>query len=72
MEMIKKVTVNPTIPANLLTSIRAVTNLFKNSYYHSWLQNHRGKVSIPLLQLFNEIIKGLDKSCLEYQCYRDY
>ncbi|XP_052733762.1 uncharacterized protein LOC108347292 isoform X1 [Vigna angularis] len=33
VEVIKKVTVSPTIPANLLTSIRAVTNLFRNSCY---------------------------------------
>ncbi|GLT55414.1 hypothetical protein SLA2020_285370 [Shorea laevis] len=31
MEMIKKVTANPAIPGNFLTSIRVVTNLFKNS-----------------------------------------
>uniref|UniRef100_A0A2N9ECM6 PUL domain-containing protein n=1 Tax=Fagus sylvatica TaxID=28930 RepID=A0A2N9ECM6_FAGSY len=35
MEIIKKVTTNPAIPANLLTSIRAVTNLFKNSCYYN-------------------------------------
>ncbi|XP_057456367.1 uncharacterized protein LOC130747441 [Lotus japonicus] len=44
MELIKKVTINPTIPANLLTSIRAVTNLFKNSCYYNWLQKHRSEV----------------------------
>ncbi|KAF7840914.1 phospholipase A-2-activating protein [Senna tora] len=43
-ELIKKVTINPTIPANLLTSIRTVTNLFKNSCYYSWLQKHRSKI----------------------------
>ncbi|CAJ1933456.1 unnamed protein product [Sphenostylis stenocarpa] len=44
MEVIKKVTVNSTIPANLLTSIRAVTNLFRNARYYNWLQKHRSEV----------------------------
>ncbi|MED6204151.1 hypothetical protein PIB30_006212 [Stylosanthes scabra] len=44
MEVIKKVTSNSAIPANLLTSIRTVTNLFKNSCYHGWLQKHRSEV----------------------------
>ncbi|RDX85889.1 Phospholipase A-2-activating protein, partial [Mucuna pruriens] len=44
MEVIKKVTVNPTVPANLLTSIRAVTNLFRNSCYYNWLQKHRSEI----------------------------
>ncbi|XP_054777900.1 uncharacterized protein LOC129285936 [Prosopis cineraria] len=43
-QLIKKVTTNPTIPANLLTSVRAVTNLFKDSSYHSWLQKHRSMI----------------------------
>ncbi|KAH1220154.1 Phospholipase A-2-activating protein [Glycine max] len=44
MEVIKKVTVNPTIPANLLTSIRVVTNLFRNLCYYNWLQKHRSEI----------------------------
>ncbi|KAI5388628.1 hypothetical protein KIW84_074342 [Lathyrus oleraceus] len=44
MEVVKKVTINPTIPANLLTSVRAVTNLFKNSCYYNWLQKHRSEI----------------------------
>ncbi|KAL1324118.1 phospholipase A-2-activating protein [Arachis ipaensis] len=44
MEVIKKVTSNSSIPANLLTSIRTVTNLFKNSCYYGWLQKHRSEV----------------------------
>ncbi|XP_047149690.1 uncharacterized protein LOC124821792 [Vigna umbellata] len=44
VEVIKKVTVSPTIPANLLTSIRAVTNLFRNSCYYNWLQKHRSEI----------------------------
>lgn len=43
MELIQKVTSSP-LPANLLTSIRAVTNLFKNSCFYTWLQKHRGEI----------------------------
>lgn len=46
MEMINKVTTTPALPANLLTSIRAVTNLFKNSSYYNWLQKNRSEVCI--------------------------
>lgn len=45
MDMIKKITVSPALAANLLTSIRAVCNLFKNSCYSNWLLNHRSEVS---------------------------
>lgn len=51
MEMIKRITTSPAVPANLLTSIRAVCNLFKNSYYHEWLQKHRSEVSTVHLYL---------------------
>ncbi|KAK7257922.1 hypothetical protein RIF29_32249 [Crotalaria pallida] len=44
MGVIKKVTANPTIPANLLTSIRTLTNLFKNSRYYNWLQKHCSEI----------------------------
>ncbi|XP_059653855.1 uncharacterized protein LOC132300680 isoform X2 [Cornus florida] len=44
MEMIKMVTTSPPLPANILTSIRAVTNLFKNSCYYQWLQKHRDEI----------------------------
>ncbi|KAJ4964172.1 hypothetical protein NE237_024111 [Protea cynaroides] len=44
MEIIKKVAVTSALPANLLTTIRAVTNLFKHSYFYPWLQIHRGEV----------------------------
>lgn len=44
MEMIMKATTDPALPANLLTSIRAVTNFFKNSSYYSWLQKHRSDI----------------------------
>lgn len=44
MEMIEKVSSNPPLPANLLTGIRAVTNLFKNSSCYNWLQKHRSEI----------------------------
>ncbi|XP_031379705.1 phospholipase A-2-activating protein isoform X3 [Punica granatum] len=44
MEIIKKATVDPSATANLLTSIRAVANLFKSSAYYSWLQKHRSEI----------------------------
>ncbi|KAK6916532.1 WD40 repeat [Dillenia turbinata] len=44
IEMIKKVTAAPILPANLLTSIRAVSNLFKNSCFHLWLLKHRSEI----------------------------
>ncbi|KAK3021794.1 hypothetical protein RJ639_045116 [Escallonia herrerae] len=43
MELIQKATANP-LPANILTSIRAVTNLFRNLSYYPWLQKHRGQI----------------------------
>ncbi|XP_006365506.1 phospholipase A-2-activating protein [Solanum tuberosum] len=44
MELIKKVTTSPPLPANLLTSVHALTNFFKNESYHDWLLKHRGEV----------------------------
>ncbi|XP_057788250.1 uncharacterized protein LOC131005346 [Salvia miltiorrhiza] len=44
IEVIKKVTASPPLPANLLTCLRAVTNLFKNTDYYEWLLNHRAEV----------------------------
>ncbi|KAJ8763340.1 hypothetical protein K2173_002223 [Erythroxylum novogranatense] len=44
MEMVKRVTKNPPLAPNLLTSIRFVTNLFKKSCYYSWLQKHRSEI----------------------------
>ncbi|WRX35008.1 PUL domain - like 1 [Theobroma cacao] len=41
LDIIKNVTTDPALPANLLTSIRAITNLFKNSCYYGWLQKNR-------------------------------
>ncbi|KAL3814160.1 hypothetical protein ACJIZ3_015428 [Penstemon smallii] len=44
IELIKKVTASPPLPANVLTSLRAVTNLFKNSTFSEWLQIHRAEI----------------------------
>ncbi|KAI5660997.1 hypothetical protein M9H77_20320 [Catharanthus roseus] len=44
LALISKVTAGSTLPANLLTSIRAVSNLFKNSIFHDWLQEHRAEI----------------------------
>ncbi|GKV19763.1 hypothetical protein SLEP1_g29984 [Rubroshorea leprosula] len=44
VEMVKRVTTDPALPPNLLTSIRAITNLFKNSPYQNWLQKHRSDI----------------------------
>ncbi|KAL8555981.1 hypothetical protein ACS0TY_003699 [Phlomoides rotata] len=44
IELIKKVTASPPLPANLLTSLRAVTNLFKNASFIEWLIIHRGEI----------------------------
>ncbi|GMP38054.1 hypothetical protein CsSME_00009465 [Camellia sinensis var. sinensis] len=44
MEMVKNVTTSPALPANLLTSTRAVTNLFNTSCYYQWLLKHRSEI----------------------------
>lgn len=44
LEMIKKATSSPVIPANALTSLRTVTNLFKNPCFHQWLHCHRSEI----------------------------
>lgn len=44
LKIIKKATSSPVIPANLLTSLRAVTNLFKNPSFHQWLHHHRSEI----------------------------
>ncbi|XP_071729987.1 uncharacterized protein [Rutidosis leptorrhynchoides] len=43
IELIQKVTSSP-LPPNLLTSIRVLVNLFKNSDYHLWLRNRRVEI----------------------------
>ncbi|CAA0816978.1 transducin family protein / WD-40 repeat family protein, partial [Striga hermonthica] len=44
IELIRKVAANPPLPANLLTSLRALTNLFKNTSYNDWLLAHRAEI----------------------------
>ncbi|KAJ4844454.1 hypothetical protein Tsubulata_028947 [Turnera subulata] len=44
MELVKRASANPPLAPNLLTSIRLVTNLFRNSCYHDWLQKHRSEI----------------------------
>ncbi|KAL3515208.1 hypothetical protein ACH5RR_022110 [Cinchona calisaya] len=39
-----KVTRSSPLPPNLLTSIRFVTNLFKSSIFHDWLQKRRAEI----------------------------
>ncbi|KAL2468403.1 transducin family protein/WD-40 repeat family protein [Forsythia ovata] len=58
MELIKKVTSSPPLPANLLTSLRAVTNLFKSSYFHEWLQLHR----MEILDAFSSFYSSSNKN----------
>ncbi|XP_062092853.1 uncharacterized protein LOC133798532 [Humulus lupulus] len=58
MEIMKRVTENPSLPANLLTSIRLVTNLFKKSSYFNWLQRHR----IEVLDAFSSCYSSPNKN----------
>ncbi|WOK99599.1 phospholipase A-2-activating protein [Canna indica] len=44
METLVKVTTNPPLAANILTIIRAITNLFRHSCFSSWLQSHYSQV----------------------------
>ncbi|KAL5562590.1 hypothetical protein UlMin_032337 [Ulmus minor] len=62
IEMVKKVTENPSLPANLLTSIRLVTNLFKNSSYYNWLQRHRVEVLDAFSSCYSSPNKNLKLS----------
>lgn len=47
METFKRATTAPAQAANLLTMMRAITNLFKHSYFSHWLQSHYSEVSFP-------------------------
>ncbi|CAI9769098.1 unnamed protein product [Fraxinus pennsylvanica] len=58
MELIKKVTASPPLPPNLLTSLRAVTNLFKSSFFHEWLQLHR----MEILDAFSSFYSSSNKN----------
>ncbi|KAL3614135.1 hypothetical protein CASFOL_042209 [Castilleja foliolosa] len=44
IELIRKVTAHPPLAANLLTSVRFVTNLFKNTCHNEWLLKHRAEI----------------------------
>ncbi|KAI3755551.1 hypothetical protein L1987_55354 [Smallanthus sonchifolius] len=61
MELIKKVTSSP-LPPNVLTSIRAVVNLFKNSGYHLWLQKHRVEIFDAFASCYSSLNKNVQVS----------
>lgn len=44
IELIKKVIASSPLPANLLTCLRVVANLFKNACFYEWLLNHRVEI----------------------------
>ncbi|KAG7533398.1 PUL domain [Arabidopsis thaliana x Arabidopsis arenosa] len=44
LDLIKKVTEDSALPANLLTTVRVMVNLFKNSSFHYWLQTHHSQI----------------------------
>lgn len=44
MEILVKATTAPPQTANLLTIVRAITNLFKHSCFSNWLQSHYSEV----------------------------
>ncbi|KAJ9135556.1 hypothetical protein P3X46_032726 [Hevea brasiliensis] len=62
MEVIKRVTTNSPLPPNLLTSIRVVTNLFKNSCYHNWLLRHRSEILDAFSSCYSSSNKNLHLS----------
>ncbi|GAB2222528.1 hypothetical protein Drorol1_Dr00016646 [Drosera rotundifolia] len=56
--MIKKVTASPAIPANILTSLRLLVNLFKDSRFHQWLLYNR----IEILDAFSSCSTSSNKN----------
>ncbi|CAN6819950.1 phospholipase A-2-activating protein-like [Brassica napus] len=44
LDVIKKVTEDSALPANLLTTVRVLVNLFKNPSFHHWLQRHHSQI----------------------------
>ncbi|GER50394.1 transducin family protein / WD-40 repeat family protein [Striga asiatica] len=58
VELIRKVAANPPLPANLLTSLRALTNLFKNTSYNDWLLAHR----VEILDAFSSCWSSTNKN----------
>lgn len=57
METLAKVTTTPQ-PANLLTIIRLITNLFKHSCFTKWLQSHCSQVQLFTYALVHQILLG--------------
>ncbi|KAJ6739031.1 PHOSPHOLIPASE A2-ACTIVATING PROTEIN [Salix koriyanagi] len=62
MEMIKRVATNPPLSPNLLTGTRVVTNLFKNSRCHYWLQKHRSEILDAFSSCYSSPNKNLQLS----------
>ncbi|KAF9684329.1 hypothetical protein SADUNF_Sadunf04G0107000 [Salix dunnii] len=62
MEMIKRVAINPPLPPNLLTVTLVVTNLFKNSRCHYWLQKHRSEILDAFSSCYSSPNKNLQLS----------
>ncbi|KAF9620280.1 hypothetical protein IFM89_011015 [Coptis chinensis] len=62
MQTIRKVTTPPAVVANLLPTICAVTNLFKHSFFHEWLQMHR----IEILKAFSSCSTSNTKVQVSY------
>lgn len=60
LDVIKKVTEDSALPANLLTTVRVLVNLFKNSSFHYWLQGHHSQVSTISFPWFYIIIRICD------------
>ncbi|XP_022136219.1 phospholipase A-2-activating protein [Momordica charantia] len=62
LELIQKVTTTPVIAANLLTSIRLMVNLFKNSGYYNWLQKHRSEILDAFSSSYSSANKAIQLS----------
>ncbi|KAA0031249.1 phospholipase A-2-activating protein [Cucumis melo var. makuwa] len=62
LELIQKVTMAPVIAANILTSIRLIANLFKNSGYYNWLQKHRSEILDAFSSCYSSANKAVQLS----------
>ncbi|GFQ03817.1 phospholipase a-2-activating protein [Phtheirospermum japonicum] len=62
IELIRKVTAHPPLAANLLTSVRLVTNLFKNACHNEWLLKHRAEILDALSTCCSSSNKNVQKS----------
>lgn len=60
LDVIKKVTEDSALPANLLTTVRVLVNLFKNSSFHYWLQTNHSQVSTISFLWFYIIVRTCD------------